>query len=346
MSRQTELVESGFCVYLGALISGIRDLESVDFRDREVKRRISSFFNIGKTNYFSVVDYLESNSSWKDSTIKSANCAFYHFEFDESYVVHRGTAFIRKIYDEFRRLKNLDPDLRRLNVGDDKWNPSDIWITNKSRLTIPEFDTLDEYTRWLSSKRSDVIGVSLKFGGIELINGSKRSKIEFKNSGKSTNMKRQKTKMSAKNATLLLLKDDIYEVKIDFRQVVRNSESVGEIIGKSARHGKVSLSVINHILGENVRSIREIKEMDDYLLEISRLYRTIGMKTSKKELSECLNEKNNNQSWLIAKIQSLEIVSKILNHPERNDVIEKIFNYADSKGLPDKFEPSAYYKIS
>jgi len=183
----------------------------------------------------------------------------------------------------------------------------------------------------------------LKQSGVKLIDGTNVGTIKLK----SKKIKKQKTSMSAKNTSIILTKDSKYDLTIDFRAVKPNTDTVGEIIGTSARHGKVSMSIINLALGSSkVRSIKQIiNGTTDYLSEISRLYRTIGMNFTIKQLERDLEDKNNNEVWLSAKVQSLETASKILNHPKANQVARIIFNYADSKGLGGKFSASAYYKI-
>jgi len=76
MTRQTELVEAAFCVYLAAFIAGFEDLGGQDLGEAEFKHKIKPYFNIGRTNYNSVQQYMEQSEPWKKTSIASAEVAY------------------------------------------------------------------------------------------------------------------------------------------------------------------------------------------------------------------------------------------------------------------------------
>lgn len=363
MSRQTELVESAACIYISALINGysVVGLNILPLNDPKISSKLKRNIDIGTTSYADCAKYIIGADAWRNSVIRSAFSIFSGLKVSSNTIAHRGSLLVRNIYKEFNRLKNKNELLRRLRVGPDKWNPSDIWLSRGRSSVIPKFDDLHSYTQFISKmaetkempgisiKHSspNLAGVSLKLGGVKLITGSNRGKIEFRyKNGKSLNIKKPKTLMSSKSTVILLRKKMgtvDWNLEMEFRNSKPNTDCSGEILGTKSRHGKISLRVINHILRNNsVLGHKHVSMISDKHREIAKLYKKLGFSgvTVKKIESYGIDD----EIWLSAKIQSMMIVDKILNSKDRDSIIEKIFNYADSKGLGQELPVSKYYK--
>ena len=221
-SSGTTAGESAQCVYLQAIWNNPK----TDFNESELKQAFSQV----KVN--ATLDMIINLSEdWVVSSISSAKL-LYKILPKRNYTFHRGSDdFVKNILEKtFKNTGQTDfPDIN-------KWNPADIWIVDESKISSYDFNEVVElpYYNQLLLKayaNKDIIGVSLK----------KTSKAKFSQQNWKKAFKEPKfTKTTLGKRDFFKSKDGYLfwtEGEIQFRTFPAFQ---GEIIGKTAKHGKLS----------------------------------------------------------------------------------------------------------
>lgn len=252
-----------------------------------------------------------------------------------------------------------------------KWTPSDIWAVQATQHSvvlsrISETKTIEEFNELIDSLFDQKIlrGISLKkLKQIERTSDVKLvlnkvtpvPKYEFEKVITSKNplgsigvrvMAKQISEIESENKT------EYMDIR-SFSGPDSISDVSGEVVGESARHGKVGLTRINHVI-EKIAQINEkslpliltkndLEDWSDEKLkrEIIRLNRIIG------KLGQSVGNKQSfyNRSRMISKYQSLCFAEILYNYPMyANDIIQSIFYYAMSISN-DKFTSPKYIRI-
>jgi hypothetical protein len=222
-SSGTTAGESAQCVYLQAIWNNPK----TDFNEIELKQAFSQV----KVN--ATLDMIINLSEdWVVSSKSSAKLLYKLLPKGKNYTFHRGsTDFVKNLIEKtFKNTGQKDfPDIN-------KWNPADIWIVDESKISSYDFDEVKElpYYNQLLLKaytNRDIIGISLK----------KTSKARFSQENWKKAFKEPKfTKTTLGKRDFFKSKDGYLfwtEGEIQFRTFPAFQ---GEIIGKSAKHGKIS----------------------------------------------------------------------------------------------------------
>jgi len=221
-SSGTTAGESAQCVYLQAIWNNPK----TDFNESD----LTQAFSQTKTN--ATLDMvLNLSEDWVNSSTLIAKF-LYRVLPKRNYTFHRGSDdFVKNIIEKtFKNTGQKDfPDIN-------KWNPADIWIVDESKISNYDFSEVVElpyYNELLLKAYSnkDIIGVSLK----------KTSKVKIQQQ----NWK--KAFAEPKFTKTTLGKRDFFKSKDGY--MFFNSGEIqfrtfpafqGEIIGKVAKHGKIS----------------------------------------------------------------------------------------------------------
>jgi len=219
----TKTAESGQCVYLQAIWNNPK----TDFNDAELSSAYSQVF-VDET----LDKILDLTDEWKLSSKLIAQ-TLYRALSKRKYTFHRGSDKFVKGVIEAAFKKSNDPFFPDIN----KWNPADIWIVDESSLGKYDFDSvkglpyLNELLLMAYQAR-DIIGVSLKkTKSVKLTSMNYRKPLSEPKFTKVTYGKRDYFKSK-----------DVYifgagGLEVQFRTFPAFQ---GEIIGKSAKHGKIS----------------------------------------------------------------------------------------------------------
>ena len=174
---------------------------------------------------------LNLSEDWVASSIESAKL-LYKILPKRNYTFHRGSDdFVKGVIEKtFSQTGQTDfPDIN-------KWNPADIWIVDESKISSYDFNQVKElpyYNQLLlqAYKNRDIIGVSLK----------KTKKARFTQQNYKKPFKEPRfTKTTLGKRDFFKSKDGYMffsEGEIQFRTFPAFQ---GEIIGKVAKHGKIS----------------------------------------------------------------------------------------------------------
>ena len=221
-SSGTTAGESSQCVYLQTIWNNPK----TDFNEVELTQAFSQVKVNGTLDML-----LNLSEDWVTSSIESAKL-LYKILPKRNYTFHRGSDdFVKGVIEKtFSQTGQTDfPDIN-------KWNPADIWIVDESKISSYDFNQVKElpyYNQLLlqAYQNRDIIGVSLK--------KTKRARFTQQNYKKP--FKEPKfTKTTLGKRDFFKSKDGYMffsEGEIQFRTFPAFQ---GEIIGKVAKHGKIS----------------------------------------------------------------------------------------------------------
>jgi hypothetical protein len=207
---------------------------------------------------------------WFDAFIKTANAIVKAYKNKVSGTVyfHRGSNFMKKIYDAKAEIAKLDAkSMNRQAPGsfsNDKWNPGDIWMSTYKTTDTP---LNNKYETW-SEINQQVLDRAGKLGGQTKLLGISLKKVTAQNATITEyNLpKRVNNIMSSYEGFRFGKKGDFFSsqdiymymsgVEVQFRTFSGDSAWQGEIKGASAAGGKigggnVNFYCIKHI-GENI----------------------------------------------------------------------------------------------
>ena len=225
----TKTAESGQCVYLQAIWNNPK----TEFNDAELSSAYSQVY-VDET----LDKILGLTDEWKVSSRLIAQ-TLYKGLGRRQYTFHRGSdKFVKGVIETAFNNADKgfgDPDPFFPNIN--KWNPADIWIVDETKLGRYDFENVKglPYLNELLLKAfesRDIIGVSLKkTSGVKLTSMNYRKSLPEPVFAKATYAKRDYFKSK-----------DVYifgkgGLEIQFRTFPAFQ---GEIIGKSAKHGKIS----------------------------------------------------------------------------------------------------------
>lgn len=331
-SKNTAVQESTQCVF--------NSLSHI--KKQEIKPEDITFTTISEsyqycqtTTTLDEVYEFSQNESWKQSFLTSSNI-LYSYVSESNYTHHRDSPLINDLYAKYASTG--------VKYQSDKWNPSDVWIVKDSALDTrfsSSIEELNEQVKELFSKK-EIIGVSLKKLG-------KNPKLEIKNMDKENKKKYQYLgyKTTSKSKDISLLYDG---GRICFRTFNHATNWAGEILGKTASHGKIGFGPISNILKKfdiELQPTKEIKlfwEEHEYLAITSLmvLFTTKVDILPKENFDIFIQDKN--IDWRVSKLLGLQLVAKIEAQPKdiQDQIITQIISYASS----ELDESSVYLKLS
>ena len=331
-SKNTAIQESTQCVF-NAMVYSLKQTY-IDVEDITEENISSSYQYVQTTTSLEDIQEFSQNSTWQQSFLTSSNL-LYQYSQELNYEHHRDSPFIESIYNSAS--KTVDYQL-------DKWNPADIWLVKDHVLNTRFSSSLDELNLQLEDmfSKKELIGVSLKKLG-------KEPKIEVKNM-KNSPKKQYKYlgyKTSAKSKDVSLLYDG---GKICFRTFNYGTNWAGEILGKTANHGKIGFGAINSILKKYNLELKPAKEIKQSWEEhkygnqtaLIILFQKYIKYIDGDEFDIFIQEKN--IDWRVSKLLGLQLITKIEHQSEeiQNKILTEFLNYASS----ELEESSVFLKLS
>jgi len=332
-SKNTALQESTQCVF-NALSKNVKKKE-IDQIDVTYSSISESYQYVQTTTPLEEVYEFSKTPSWQQSFLTSSNI-LYSYVSSSDYTHHRDSPLINDLYNTY---KNTNA-----NFQSDKWNPGDIWFVKDCALNTRFSASLHELNIQVKDMfvKQDLIGVSLKKLGKEV-------KLEVKNMDKEKKKQYEylgyKTTSKSKDVSLL------YDGgKICFRTFNFGTNWAGEILGKTANHGKIGFGAINGILKKydiELKPTKDIKllwEEHPYvaLSALMLLFTTKIDILPREEFDIFILEKN--IDWKVSKLLGLQLIAKIEHQPKdiQDQIITQLINYASS----ELDESSVFLKLS
>ena len=334
----TAIAESSQCLFnsLAYKVKG-GEITEDDITDENLSKAYS-FCDV--TNSLEEIKSFSQDKSWLNTFITSANLLIKTFT-GGNYQFHRGSKFVENIYNAYK----IGAKQQSISMQSDKWNPADIWLVDTSILNHQFPTNLEELNADILNffTEGTLIGVSLK-------KTSSSAKITFENVDKENLIKHTITqidsKITNKGGQIIYNSGKIY-----FRTYNFATNFAGEILGKTAAHGKIGMGPINDILKQNnfnpLLPSKDVKLLFDNRDEkvFESLYNNFVVvegDTNKDQFIESMQEKN--IDYLVSKFLSLQLLSMLKKSSEEksNEVLSDMLRYASSSTKIS----SAFAKIS
>lgn len=321
----TSLAESAQCVFT-ALAYKIKKgpISEEDVNPENLKKAFE---------YCDVTDSLESiisfsqDVSWRNTFINSSNIILQYFK-NSNFEFHRGSKFVQSIYTAYKIASKSEG----ISMQSDKWNPADIWLVDKSILNFEFPQNLQELNAFLADMFSDnlLVGVSLKKLG-------KEGKLSISNiseeSLKGHKLNNIVAPLSNKGAQW-----NYDDGKIYFRTFNFATNFAGEILGKTAAHGKIGAGPINDVLKYNKTEVipnsKDIKSKfesnnEELLNDFYENYNIVVGELDKEKFLEFVSTKD--MDWKVSKYMALHISSIAKQSPTlSNEILSDMIRYASS----------------
>ena len=339
-TANTAIGESAQCVWMAAMLNIGYDAPIESFTD-EVLTKAFKQVSVGKT---SLKQILNIDESWKISSYLTAQYAIRHHLVERGMVFHRDDKVMKEIYS----LKNTafkNNDFSPLK--DDKWNPGDIWVSEKGfnpkeldTSTVESFndDILDLYLQ----KR--LVGISLKkvAKGVQAVEKNiERPPLtsDYKFSGGHIKALARGEWYTSKANYVTFMGG-----QIDLRANSAFGSHKAEIKGKGARGGGASWGVMqdaakriykkrlpkNNDLRKEAKAIAagDSKAINKFTAMLQKFDKTISKEQVIEELGKI---KRNPAIWVHGKLGGLYVLNLIASGGKKADqFITQIVNYAGS----------------
>lgn len=351
-SKVTELSEKAVCVILASLVhTGKFSLD-----ENTTTTNINAVLDMGsgdsEQHIKEVIGWLKTDETWLNAAHRSATKLLQVVKPTKLHHFHRDSKFMKDLH---KRFKDGLGSLQKLGVriNQNKWNPSDIWITTKTEF--PADKDLASLNKHLMEKwaNSEIRGVSLKKVG-PTANWSEYNIGKQKNLFKFVGIEKQSKPWISKDVYICTKSG----MKIQIRTFSKNSNIQCELQGGQAAGGKCGFGatkyLIQKITGEVVDDKIKIRNKgeDKVLAEINAYFSNVfkigtNLDTFKREFKKKPLIGEARWDWLVSKYQALQIASIIKNDRKKQSdtVVTGIYGYAASLGLEEVFEASVYGKV-
>lgn len=343
----TALFEGAACWVLAFRYSLRKDIDEdyqITLEDFEnVKSSVNTDKSMGDIHQF-----LLDNPVWMKSSIKTANKLYFYNSYrNNNFVFYRGTGIVDTVAKHYLKVNAASG---RPFSDINKWSPADIWmydgsITDTTLLTN-EMTFQGGYNKVLLDllKEKRLIGVSLK-----KVTGE-ASVTAYNFTRHSSRLEEQK-KFQSIGSKSLYGSIDIYLTgegyKTQFRDTAGDGTTwQGEVIGITAKHGKVGGGVVNYLLesiyGEgngifddypNVRSIASASKnggLDKKIFDLATRRSSHVIKDGEVVSLELI--KNAPTQWKFSKYIGLKLCDVLMSGTvkKRNEFTTKLYLYATS----------------
>jgi len=319
--------------YLGKDLTSVTDISDKTIKDADCDRTLDQ-----------CIDGL--NAQWFHSVVVTSNKIAKDFRINKSsnYIYYRGGDLVASIYSEFSNFRKQSGI-----VGDDKWNPADIWMAKKGFKFKSDWPSLEDYNRYIYDNYHDkeLIGISLKL----VPKGDATSKVY--NDGMPITAKYENIKI---NPIPIESKDVYIQFKTDGNKTgeiqLRNFSSrpvpsswQGEIKGKTAAGGKIGGGLLIKAAQESgvpnskltppssfsssidKPSEQLIKDFVDMFCSLAKITNA----AEKKRIMQLVKIKQKeDKTWWLSKYLGVAYCYAILNSGKVDDVTKWLYGYGSS----------------
>jgi hypothetical protein len=286
------------------------------------------------------------NAQWFHSVIVTANKIAKDFKITKAsdYIYYRGGDLVGKIYSEFSNFRKTSGI-----VGDDKWNPADIWMAKKNFKFKGDWPSLEDYNRYIYDcyQKNELVGISLKL----VPKGDATSKVY--NDGKPITAKFSDIKINpipieSKDVYIQFLTDGNKSGEIQLRNFSSRpvpSSWQGEIKGKTAAGGKVGGGLLikaaqesgvpnNKLTTPASFSSKIEKPPEQVLKDFTDMFCSLARITNANEKKKILQmvkvKQKEDTTWWLSKFLGVAYCYAIVNSGKVDDVTKWIYGYGSS----------------
>ena len=293
--------------------------------------------------------FLIDDPSWMKSSIRTANkLLFYDSYRNNNFKFYRGTGIVNLIEKHYQKVNPLEG---RPFANINKWTPADIWMYEEgsfdTSIITNELTFQGGFNKVLLDllKQKKLIGVSLK--KVETAEASIKAYNFVRHSSELANRK----KFVSVGSKTLMNSMDVYfygeGYRIQFRATDAEGKTwQGEMIGRSAKHGKIGGGVMNYqleaVYGEGNGMWREYASastvsaaarsgaLDAKIYQLAE--KNAQYVCDDGEVIDLATISGMRPQWKFSKYLGLTLVDILMsgNKKQRDEVATKIFLYATS----------------
>ncbi len=336
-AKKTAIAESGQAVYAQYVVDnpGITVDSVID--SAKLRKAYDKCVTTGAS--FEEIESMDPD--WKKSSIMGA--LKLKTPYGQGYKYLRGGDMVEKVSKAFSKVKKAQGWYGDLN----KWSPADIYIAKNGFTASQLQDELAGITTWETLnarmfellKEKKFVGVSLK----KMERGANLSDINFPTDKSTVDFKYEKMESPMTSTSgYLIMKKGPQEIKVNFRTFTSSGGFSGEVLGGSARHGKVGHGAMSNLLKahgleqlpDNPTSRRIAVQGDEKMAEwIAKTSKDLGLVNSNQEAEAEMKwlqgDTNYRQSKYLT-VKLFEIINGINDVNKKNMLMEDMYRYASS----------------
>ena len=335
-AKKTAIAESGQAVYCQYVIDnpGVKVDSVID--SAKLRKAYDKCVTTGAS--FEEIESMDPD--WKKSSIMGA--LELKTPYGQGYKL-RGGDMVEKVSKAFSKVKKAQGWYGDLN----KWSPADIYIA-KSGFTAQQLqDELAGITTWetLNARMYELlidkkfIGVSLK----KMETGAHLADINFPTDTSTVDFTYEKMESPMTSTSgYLIMKKGPQTIKVNFRTFTSSGGFSGEVLGGSARHGKVGHGAMSNLLKshglpelpDNPTSRNTANQGTDKMAQwVAKTSVDLGLVNSNQEAEAEMRWKSGDVNYRQSKyltVKLFEIINSIKDRNKKNMLMEDMYRYASS----------------
>ena len=336
-AKKTAIAESGQAVYCQYVVDnpGVKVDSVID--SAKLRKAYDKCVTTGAS--FEEIESMDPD--WKKSSIMGA--LELKTPYGQGYKYLRGGDMVEKVSKAFSKVKKAQGWYGDLN----KWSPADIYIA-KSGFTASQLqDELAGITTWetLNARMYELlndkkfVGVSLK----KMETGAHLADINFPTDRTTVDFTYDSMESPMTSTSgYLIMKKGPQTIKVNFRTFTSSGGFSGEVLGGSARHGKVGHGAMSNLLKahglpelpDNPTSRNTANQGTDKMAQwVAETSVALGLVDSNQEAEAEMRWKSGDVNYRQSKyltVKLFEIINSINDRHKKNMLMEDMYRYASS----------------
>ena len=336
-AKKTAIAESGQAVYCQYVVDnpGVKVDSVID--SAKLRKAYDKCVTTGAS--FEEIESMDPD--WKKSSIMGA--LELKTPYGQGYKYLRGGDMVEKVSKAFSKVKRAQGWYGDLN----KWSPADIYIA-KSGFTAQKLqEELAGITTWetLNARMYELlkdkkfIGVSLK----KMETGAHLADINFPTDTSTVDFTYESMESPMTSTSgYLIMKKGPQTIKVNFRTFTSSGGFSGEVLGGSARHGKVGHGAMSNLLKahglpelpDNPTSRNTANQGTDKMAQwVAETSVALGLVDSNQEAEAEMRWKSGDVNYRQSKyltVKLFEIINSIKDRNKKNMLMEDMYRYASS----------------
>ena len=336
-AKKTAIAESGQAVYCQYVVDnpGVKVDSVID--SAKLRKAYDKCVTTGAS--FEEIESMDPD--WKKSSIMGA--LELKTPYGQGYKYLRGGDMVEKVSKAFAKVKKAQGWYGDLN----KWSPADIYIAKSGFTAQMLQDELAGITTWetLNARMYELlkdkkfIGVSLK----KMETGAHLADINFPTDTSTVDFTYESMESPMTSTSgYLIMKKGPQTIKVNFRTFTSSGGFSGEVLGGSARHGKVGHGAMSNLLKshglpelpDNPTSRNTANQGTDKMAQwVAKTSVDLGLVNSNQEAEAEMRWKSGDVNYRQSKyltVKLFEIINSINDRHKKNMLMEDMYRYASS----------------
>ena len=336
-AKKTAIAESGQAVYCQYVVDNVGVTVDSVIDSAKLRKAYDKCVTTGAS--FEEIESMDPD--WKKSSIMGA--LKLKTPYGQGYKYLRGGDMVEKVSKAFSKVKKAQGWYGDLN----KWSPADIYIAKSGFTALQLQDELADITTWetLNARMYELlkdkkfIGVSLK----KMETGAHLADINFPTDTSTVDFTYESMESPMTSTSgYLIMKKGPQTIKVNFRTFTSSGGFSGEVLGGSARHGKVGHGAMSNLLKahglpelpDNPTSRNTANQGTDKMAQwVAETSVALGLVDSNQEAEAEMRWKSGDVNYRQSKyltVKLFEIINGIKDRNKKNMLMEDMYRYASS----------------